>query len=148
MVLWPIVGHRPFKTSEDPSLVFLTLMLMCPDEHKVDPGWVSTVLKCGIPFSTTMRCTKIKFLNQTLKFMFICLSSQAVFSISGFDGWRCNIQRGVAVSCNQEHVVLGDMFDGLLEGFPNQSSFMKKNITRLGDIPCNLIYIKDIMHSN
>ena len=80
--------------------------------------------------------------------MFIYLSSQVVFSISGFDGWRCNIQRGVIVSCNQEHLVLGDIFNGLLEGFPNQSSFMKKNITRLGDIPCNLIYIKDIMHSN
>ena len=49
--------------------------------------------------------------------MFICLSSQTVFGISGFDGWWCNIQRGIVVACNQEHVVLGNMFDGLLEDF-------------------------------
>ena len=80
--------------------------------------------------------------------MFICLSSQTVFGISGFDGWWCNIQRGIAVACNQEHMLLGNMLDGLLEGLPNQGSFIKKNITRLGGVPCNLIYVEDIMYSS
>ena len=145
MVMGTFIGNGSFELGKYLGIMFPALVLMCPNKHEVNPRRVCAVLKGWVPFAPTMGRTKIKVVYKSLKVMLIRLGCQTVFGISGFNGGWCCSQWGVAITCNQEHMVLGNILYGILEGFPNQGSFLEEDIARFGGVPCYLINIEHVM---
>ena len=71
--------------------------------------------ECGLPIGLAVHCNKFKTFNHLLKHGLVTLRGRRRFGVPATDNRGKFLKRTIEVSSKNQEVVVGDMFDTILE---------------------------------